>query len=316
MRTYFQDLLTANYTAQASYIGLLPTLAQTLGTYNEASSGAVGESQSWAQGYEMMALSYVSAINDSPTWGNYTVGNQMSKFWKFVDSNFGAWSIPSYNYLQRDFALYGSSSQDWGVYLTATTNFGICGGAWNQSWTNGSATFTDTVYPSGYVENNGDTVRWFVSGGGDSGNNVPLALQGYGPYTGNYFTFYKVNVNNTAKTFQLASTLGGSPITMTDSNTDNACEGPYGMKSASGSISSSPLGTGYMQNETGALNWYSAAGGTVDATTLTDMQTNLSGNGGYEPNAVKYYFVPHFLVPANDVFGDYWEPKLLQRAHP
>jgi hypothetical protein len=54
-----------------------------------------------------------------------------------------------------------------------------------------------------------------------------------------------------------------------------------------------------MQNETGAMNWWSLVG-TVDATTLTNMQNNLQSLGGGLPNEPKYRFGPSWLLPAND----------------
>ena len=215
---------------------------------------------------------------------NLTFGNHLAKWWHFIDSNFGVWNIPFYEATQKtqaNFAIAGNGNH--GPYLTDATQFAVCGSFYSQSWTNGSATLTNTVYPAGYVETNGDYVRWW----GQSYGNPPSALS---PFT----TYYKVNVNNGAKTFQLAATPGGSPINMTDSGSSSGCETAVLHQSNMTSINPAPLGNGYMQNETGAMNWWSAVGGRVDSTTLTDMQNNLSALGGYVDNTPKYAFTASF----------------------
>lgn len=325
---YFNDNLNAQYTVESTYQSMLPALAQTLGTMSEAQTGAVGQSESWTQGYNMMSLAYISAINDTPSWGQIATGNFTAKFWKFVDSTFGVWAIPTYEDARRMYSLYNTpsaGSQDYAPYLTNTNNYcitgtGSSGGGtqWTIGWNASSATFTDLTYPTNYVETNGDIVIFWGDNGGYFGT-PPAALTSYGANSGYWFPFYMVNANPSLHTFQLAATSGGSPITMTDTNNTTPCVAPYGMKSyTTTSINNAPLGRGYMQNEVGALNWWSAVGGTVDATTLSDMQNNLSALGGYQPYSTGYYFGPNFFLPANDMdmAEEKWSGKLLLRAHP
>jgi hypothetical protein len=302
IHTYLTDIMKAQFGAEAAYIGMLPAYAQFIGTFNEAESGATGQSQSWAQGYHMMALSYITAVNDSPTWGNYTLGNHMAKFWKFLDSTFGVWVIPTYEYLQREFVLYntpGAGSQDFGVYLTSAADFAICGtannasgGNWTIGWSAGSPAFTMTTFPTGYILTNGDVIRFWGNGFG----TPPTELTSFGPYGGYFHSFYVVNANNSTKKFDLSNSLGGSAISISSTGSgDVVCAAPYGMKSATTtSINDGALGSGYMQNETGALNWWQAVGGAVDSTTITDMRSNLSAIGGYVPNDAKYAFQQTF----------------------
>lgn len=282
-RQYFNDLLSAEYAGYAAYIPLLPSAAQALGVLYEAQiDGEPGIGSNWTNGYETMSQGYAAGMLELPT-NLATLGNYMAKFWKTIDSNYGVWNIPAYRSTLRSTSNYTIPGNQWfGPYITSALGFSNCA-AWNQSWSASSPAFTDTTVPTNYTQANGDQVLWW----GTLYGSVPAAIS---PFT----TYYKVNVNVGTNQFDLSATKGGSAITQTDSGSTSACEVAVLHMSNTTSINSAPLGTGYMQVDTGGLNWYYAAGGTVDSTTLTDMQNNLEALGGYVPNTPKYSFVAHF----------------------
>ncbi len=138
-----------------------------------------------------------------------------------------------------------------------------------MTWDNASDQFTLVSGPTNYTINNDDILVWNPSEAG-------TPPTGFSPWTG-YYVVNKVIVGPSTK-FQLSATVGGSPLTLSDSSAvsngvfvqitlaHNPATGALDNQSASG----------YQANLTAVSQWVNAIGGTVDASYLAAMATRLA----------------------------------------
>jgi hypothetical protein len=260
--TYFSDMLQTCFDGYADYRAMLTASANsyvtTNGMWNESDNADGGVGDMWAKGYLIGAVtqSAVLAENSSAlTFLNYLV-----KWPAHINSTFGTFAVGYYQALERGGATSSSP------YVTSDTALACFG--WGVSWNSGTGLFTLTASPATYALANGDKFMW----NGTVEGPIAGGFSGYTPY---------YVVNKSGSTFQLSASLGGSPISPSDTNSIGSI---YCMPAAplpsTGSVSDI-TGTGIVASVLGALNWANAAGGTVDASLLSNMNALLVGTAGY-----------------------------------
>lgn len=266
---YLLDMLTTTFAGYADYRSMLQsgaTYAYTNGMWNEADNADGGIQDSWTLGYLIGACCKAYAQNELTTISDHI--QYMVKWPAHVFTTWSAWLIPYYQAMSR---VNGASCQAGGCntqYITTDTQFAVFG--FGVSWNSGTNFFTLTATPSGYTLNNGDVFMWngTLEGtvpAGLSGNNVP------------YFV-----VNKSGSTFQLSTTLGGSPVTLTDTGSAGSIYGlPSSLPSTGFLGIPSATGSGYPANNLAHLSWVAALGLTVNSSMVSDMSTRALALSGW-----------------------------------
>ncbi len=286
IRQQLYDNWSRSYLAMNDYVtNLLPAFASAGGMFNEAGNATAGVTDSWMLGYEIGSDAHTAAINDSYAPALAFV-SYMTKWWTWIYTNFGGWNVAYYEGLMRksNVASPGGNAE-FNPYLTSTAQFGVCG--FRETWSSSTSFFTMTQTPSSsYLPRNGDQVIFWQAGS----STVPSAMA--------FSTTYYM-VNKSGSTYQLSATLGGSPITLTDSGTqDYTCVGAAGFGGSTGSIGQGGASsTGIVTSTTGHTNLAKAAGATVDAATIADMNTRNQSFPGY---------IAAFNADPKYAFGDHY----------
>lgn len=266
-KTYLCDNVNSSYNAYNAYIGLLPAYAQSAGFFYEPGSFG-GYSAPWEVSYHLMTDNLVYSITEISAI--LTFSNYMTKFTTWVDANFGVYMVTCYYCTVRTGVInIPAGNESANPYIGSTALFGGGNTTFNTSWNSGTNLFTMTGGPHSYAPRNNDQVSF---------NNVN-STSVPGGFTA--FTQYFI-VNASGNDFQLSGTVGGSPITITDTASSNQSTiGVFSFSSTNNTYSYPGTGSGYLQSIACGMNWTLANGGTPDATALGHVNTNLQSITGY-----------------------------------
>jgi hypothetical protein len=250
--TYFADLLAATFNAGISFNAMQTSFWTTNGVWCFNSEQA----DMWMHGYWIQANAFTYAITELST--ALTILNHTVKFPAYVKNTFGGWHVGSYQEAIR------TTASPTGPIITADSQFGVFagsgGGGNSVSWTSGVADFTVNIASVTYTPTAGDQFIFDSLNGSIPGNFTE------------YQTYYVVNP--TATTIQLSATPGGSPITPNTTANDTPFFIWTNPPSTGGFGLTGP--DGYSPNVRGGLSYALAAGATVDAGTLSDMNNRIS----------------------------------------
>lgn len=258
--TYIADLMQGTLDAEAAYQALLPIYVTTNGIWNETDNSDGGVADAWANGYYINAMTLASARTENAsalTFLNYIVKNS-----KHVHDIWGTAYIPYYEAIIRQStnthtSPFITSDNGWAFYTDSTL-----------SWNSGTGLFTINTSPvPGLTMGNGDTIIF-----SDQAQTPPGGFSGE--------TQYFV-VNKSGSTLQLSATLGGSPITITNTSSTGHVYLYSSSLVAPNNITTNSIGSGYLANITASLNYAKSSGATVDATLLSDLTTDLQAQAGY-----------------------------------
>jgi hypothetical protein len=275
--SYFSDVLSDIYDGYNAYIGMLSAGADPYVTDNglflEDSNGAGGIQESWTMGYLISSVNLAYGLSKSSSSLEFL--NYLLKWPSHLYSSFGVWAIPYYQAMGRKNGASCAAGACRTPYIDSDDQFAVYG--YNLTWSSGTGIFTLQSIPSAnYLLANDDVFMWngAIEGAppaGFSGENV------------RYFVVNKSGSGGVGTTFQLSDSLGGAPLTLTD--TQASSRHVYGMPAVrpagyvgdTGGFSAS----GYLANLTANIGWAKAVGATVDASMLSDLQALVSGSSGY-----------------------------------
>lgn len=266
-KTYLCDNVTASYGAYNTYTAMLPAYAQSAGFFYEPGSFG-GYSAPWEVGYHLMTDNLIYGTTEIA--GALTFSSYLTKFSTWVDQNFGVYMVGCYYCLVRTgLTATPTGNTNSNPYLPDTTLFGGGNTTFEVTWSNSTSAFTldATGRPHGYAPRNDDQVNFSTVGA------IPGGLTAFTQY---------FMVNSSGSTFQVSATVGGSPITLSDSGFNNyANAGIFSFPSTNNSYSYPGTGNGILSSVACSLNWTLANGGTPDLTALGHINTNLQSITGY-----------------------------------
>lgn len=280
-RIYLNDINTTIYASYLAYISLLPSYVQNSGQFFEA--GLSGLISSWQTAYQNMTAALVAGMTEDA--GALSYATYSSRFDKWIHDNFGTWMLPYFYGMGRTGDTNTpAGNSGFNPYLTSTAQFCGLNDNIRADWTNGNDVFTLSGTTGGFAPANDDQVLW---------GTLAFALQDAAPTNFSYYTPYymtSAGVGGATK-FKLSLTKGGAAVTPGNTLTSQRiCIAAVGHPSTS-NIAGGGAGTGIMSSATAAMNAAQAAGATVDATTLSDMNANLAAEGGAgTAGGLKYSF--------------------------
>ncbi len=265
-QTYFNALLNDTFQGSIDYIAMLALSANAYvtnnGMWSEQQNSAGGINEMWARGYYMDVMAFASAVTEIAN--ARTFANYLMKWPAHVSNTFGAWCVSNYQATERQSSGYNS------LYITSDAKYAIYAGGsrdWEISWNSVTNLFTLNNFPDSIgpavTFNNGDKFIW------NGTLNGPLA----GGFTG-WTPYYVINKSGggIGSTFQLSATVGGSPVTITDTNSNQTMYCIPAVVPSSGTCNT----ISYLQNITSASQYLNAIGGTVDGTYLAAMESHLA----------------------------------------
>lgn len=281
-RTYFNALLTDTFQGIIDYIAMLTAGAAsyvtTNGMWSEQQNSAGGINEMWARGYYMNCIAFASALTEIAN--ARTFANYLMKWPAHVANTFGAWCVGNYQGLERQ----GGSEQS--LYIDSDTKYAIETGVnvqFGVSWASGTNRFTWTTQTdsigTALTLNNGDKMMW----NGTLNGALPGGFTGWVPY-------YVVNKSGSTvgSTFQLSTTIGGAPVTITDTGSNSSMYIMPSVVPGGTSTACSRGGSGYAANITSSSQYLNASGGTVDAAYLAAMETIVAADASAFTTEPKY----------------------------
>lgn len=271
--TYQCDKITSAYGAYNAYTGLLPAPSQAMGLFYEGPAfGALAAV--WEVGYHQLVDNLLYGATEIA--GALTFSNYESKFATGIDLNVGTYMVTCYYCVVRT----GDSDVPVGnagahPYIQNYNLFGGGNTTFDTQWdSTGSNVITMTGGPHGYAPRNNDTVV-FTTGTG--AQPIPSGLSGFVEY---------FMVNASGNNFQLATTLGGSPLSVASetfsSGSYNSGTGrvtitttaPHGLIAFNTIVISGATGTG---TNVSSLNGTVTTVGTTTGSTITyDIAAGLN----------------------------------------
>jgi hypothetical protein len=262
LKTYLKDMTNDSILAIQAYIAQQGTTwATTNGLWNETDNADGGISDAWALSYYTHTVCQTYSVTEDSNWLSFL--NYLLKWPAFINNTFGSSFVAYYQATVRQ-----SPNTRTSPFLNS--NAGVAFEGWNASWTNsGSQAFTDSIDPGGPIAavlTNGD-IRVF--------NSVAE-----GPVPGGFNpsqAYYVVNANSGTGRYDLSTSVGGSPQTPTDINS-NIGGHVYGWSSSLTSpntVIQPPVGggRGYMTNIMASLFNAKSVGATVDSTLYSQYQS-------------------------------------------
>lgn len=253
-RKYLREVIGNTYSAMIAYNNALPQSWRDSGLMSFTSNGSndAAYESPWALGYMANSLCHQASIY--PTSDGVTCRQHMAKFWSSINAIADIACVATYRMGQwkgdntrvesaSDLVFYRSETLTWAA---ATSRF-TTSAAWNP--TNGDVFAFST--------------KWSA--------NKPFAE------ATDETRLYAVNVSG--KTFQLATTPGGSPLTI---SADSSVPGFMCRLQDAGTLFSfqgvaSP--SSYVSNIYGAIRHHLACGDTVVASARTAQDANLTASG-------------------------------------
>ncbi len=248
-KDYFGDLNSNTWTAAFNIYRALPSYAKSNGLWH-VPDGDWPYIDHWQMAYLGAALSLAVGVTENKH--AVMALNGLVKWFDHVVGTFGGWYVGAYMTVVKK---GGSSNSP----IVGEDN-GIAFYGPNIQWQAGNR-FYVTAF-SNYTPANGDKIVFADSVSG-IGQVTPAGFSKYTPY-------YMVNLSGSQ--FDLATTLGGSPIPVTDSY--NGTTGFFFVSArppATGSISGIGTPTSYNTEVAGMLNYAVAVGASVQPATIADL---------------------------------------------
>ena len=261
---YFKDMAHGNFLAFNAYWPLLDAGTQAMGFWNETS----GDANVNTTAFFAAAVGYSAQMNEDSA--ATTFYNYLAKWPKQFHDNNSMWNF-SYYAANARLTVANPVDNRFNNYISDFAHFCVVTPAPTVTWASGGH-FTISTTVGGYTFANGDKYIW-------EKNDSPVTPAGFSFDTPYYA------VNQSGSTFDLSVTLGGSPITLTDTNASpqRTCM-LAGNAPATGNIQRQGASS-YQYLFGNAMNLGAANGFDVDSATLIDMNSRWQSYGGYVNSA-------------------------------